>query len=269
MADNQNGKNDPKEILKQLELQENGVRSSIAAISNDPKKKAQLKNLQGQLANVQKKIANIQQAEKEKAAKTVASPTSAPKSVPQKPAVSAKNANFSISSNTSINMLIGDSDRNKDLVFANFIKAINEKGGEFFEIYSLNLLKKYYKLSNVHIDGSKHNGGSNDGGIDAIIETTDFLGYREKVYIQAKNYSNAAITLTECQQFYGSMCANHGTRGIYVTTSLFHKAAWDYILSVPNLIGIDRQKLYEIAVLCQYGVNTERGRDWIDASVFN
>lgn len=168
-----------------------------------------------------------------------------------------------------INELIELSDKDASKTFDNYISVISCLGGRFFEIYTFNLLKKYYKICNVTVDFSKLTGGSDDHGIDSIIHTTDWLGYNEKVFIQAKSRVKNHITLNETRQFYGAMCANEGTRGIIITNSTFHYEAEKYVDYVPDLIGIDKNKLYELAKFCQYGINTEGGRDWIDSTLFH
>ena len=60
--------------------------------------------------------------------------------------------------------------------------------GEYFEYYSVYLLERYSLKSGRRLEGLRISGGKNDGGIDGEIELTDRFGFRETIYIQAKNW---------------------------------------------------------------------------------
>ena len=149
-----------------------------------------------------------------------------------------------------------------------FIQALNLKGGEFFEFFAAKLIEKYFILARMHIDSSNIVGGSDDNGIDVIIETTDWLGYREKVFVQAKVKSSTAVTLKEVREFYGALCAEHGTRGIFITTSTFHMDATTMLSGIYNLIAIDNRKLFEMAKYCEVGFRREGTSYVLDEQIF-
>ena len=65
-------------------------------------------------------------------------------------------------------------------------KALVIKGGEFFEAFSVKILTEYFKYKNNTIVSSSVTGGSQDNGIDGIIELTDELNKQTKILIQAK-----------------------------------------------------------------------------------
>lgn len=140
-----------------------------------------------------------------------------------------------------------------------FLRAIHIRGGEWFESYSVELLTSYYETSGKKVVEAAVTGGSDDGGIDGIIRTEDWLGYRETVLMQMKN-RNAVMTSKDVREFYGAVCAENGSRGVFITISSFHSAAQRLIDKVDNLTGIDGDKLFEIAARCGKGlVKTEAG----------
>ena len=138
-----------------------------------------------------------------------------------------------------------------------FLEAVHTKGGEWFEVYCVNLLRRYYERTGKKTDEGAVTGGSNDGGIDGIIHTVDELGYRETVLMQMKN-RHAVMTAKDVREFYGAVCAEHGSRGIFITLSSFHPEAQKFIDKVDNLTGVDGERLFSLAAKCSYGL-IERG----------
>lgn len=153
--------------------------------------------------------------------------------------------------------------------YRRFIRAINLRGGEFFEYFSVRLLRSYFESRGDEVQKSEVTGGSDDGGIDGIVETVDRLGYREVIYLQAKNRRKIHVTLKEVRGFYGALCAYGGSRGIFITTSVFHRDAEKFIKGIDNLIGIDGKKLYEISKKCAFGLISEGEGLWsLDPELF-
>ncbi len=148
-----------------------------------------------------------------------------------------------------------------------FLKAIHVKGGEWFESYAVQLLKQYYMSCGKTVENAYVTGGSNDGGIDGVLEFSDWLGFRERTLMQMKN-RHSQVPLKEVLEFYGAVCADNGTRGLFVTISTFHSEAAKLLNKVDNLIGIDGSKLFQIANHCGYGVAEREGRMTLDAKVF-
>lgn len=134
-----------------------------------------------------------------------------------------------------------------------FLSRLHKKGGEFFEVYFMNLLEKYVTLYGKTVVTNTTTGGSADGGIDGIMETVDCLGFRETVMVQTKNRIDTT-TETTVRGFYGAVCARQGTRGIFVTSSDFHPAAIAFLDSIDNCIGIDGDKIFDMACLTHYGI---------------
>ena len=144
-----------------------------------------------------------------------------------------------------------------------FLEAIHTKGGEWFEVYCVELLRRYYVLTGKTVDEGAVTGGSDDGGIDGIIHTQDDLGYRETVLMQMKN-RHAVMCSKDVREFYGAVCAENGSRGIFITISSFHTDAQKLLDKVDNLTGVDGDKLFEIAKKCRYGLLEQDGRWHID-----
>ena len=84
-----------------------------------------------------------------------------------------------------------------------FLQCVHTMGGEWFEFYAVELLEKYFLACGKDIISASVCGGSDDGGIDGIIETEDWLGFRETMLMQMKN-RNAIINPKDVREFYGA-----------------------------------------------------------------
>ena len=134
-----------------------------------------------------------------------------------------------------------------------YLSKLHSRGGEFFETYFMNLLEKYVFLHGKTVVANSTTGGSADGGIDGIMQTVDCLGFRETVMVQTKNRSEPTNETT-ARGFYGAVCARQGSRGIFVTSSDFHPAAKAFFESLDDCVGIDGDKLFEMAVETHFGI---------------
>lgn len=93
---------------------------------------------------------------------------------------------------------------------------------------------------------------SGDGGIDGIINE-DQLGL-EKIYIQAKRYSEAKVRETEIRNFIGAMSGDT-RKGIFVTTSSFDEKAKTKARDAHHtIILIDGPKLVDLMHKFNVGV---------------
>ena len=90
-------------------------------------------------------------------------------------------------------------------------------------------------------------GGSDDGGVDIVVRITDKLGFKDFICVQAKARRNAHVTLKEEREFIGAMHTQNGTKGIYLTTSVFHPDAEKLLNDVPHVTGIDGARIYALA----------------------
>lgn len=134
-----------------------------------------------------------------------------------------------------------------------FLTRLHKKGGEFFENYFMTLLEKYVTLFGKTVTSNTTTGGSADGGIDGILETVDMLGFRETIMVQTKNRSDSTNE-TDVRGFWGAVCARQGSRGIFVTSSDFHYSARAFLDSIDNCVGVDGDKIFEMARMTHYGI---------------
>ena len=131
--------------------------------------------------------------------------------------------------------------------FDRFIKSLNSSGGEGFERFGAILLRSFYEKSGVTVDECNVTGGSDDGGVDIVVRITDKLGFKDFICVQAKARRNAHVTLKEVREFIGAMHTQNGTKGIYLTTSVFHPDAEKLLNDVPHVTGIDGARIYALA----------------------
>lgn len=149
---------------------------------------------------------------------------------------------------------------------ADFIARIHRKGGEFFEHYILTLLKKNEEAHGKTVTECKTTGGSMDGGVDGIMKTTDYLGFRETVLIQAKNRTDMTNETT-VRGFLGAVYAGGGTKGIFATTSDFHPSAKLFLSNIDNLVGVNGEDIFKMACQRLYGIKKKSGKLVIDNKI--
>jgi restriction system protein len=112
---------------------------------------------------------------------------------------------------------------------------------------------------------------SRDGGIDGIINE-DKLGL-EKIYTQAKRYSDKTIREKDIRNFIGAMSGDT-SKGVFITTSSFDKTAIEKAKSAHHkIILIDGDKLVDLMFNYNVGVQTsttyevkELDNDFFDAN---
>ncbi len=157
-----------------------------------------------------------------------------------------------------------------------FLSRLRRLGGDYFEYYSVYLLERYSRMNGRRLESLKITGGDHDGGIDGEIELTDRLGFRETIYIQAKNWDPDkgdeklwVVGETLLQQFIGAcVCrqAKEGKqhcRGIFITTSRFTPEAKRILEETSDkFVGYDGSDLFEAAKECQYGLVKKNGQ-WV------
>ncbi len=99
-------------------------------------------------------------------------------------------------------------------------------------------------------------GRSGDGGIDGTIRE-DALGLDE-VYVQAKKYAEGnAVGEGDLRNFAGAIDAAGTTKGVFVTTGGFTRAAKDYVARSPKrIVLIDGAELARLMVRYGIGVRT-------------
>ena len=97
-------------------------------------------------------------------------------------------------------------------------------------------------------------GRSGDGGIDGTIRE-DALGLDE-VYLQAKKYADGnTVGGSDLRNFAGAIDATGTTKGVFVTTANFTRAARDYVARSPKrIVLIDGEELARLMVRYDIGV---------------
>ncbi|MDY6373937.1 MAG: restriction endonuclease [Bacteroidales bacterium] len=96
---------------------------------------------------------------------------------------------------------------------------------------------------------------SGDEGIDGIIKE-DILGL-DFIYIQAKRYSDDAISRPTLQAFVGALSPHHAKKGVFITTSTFSKQAIEYAQKAEaRIILIDGHQLCKYMLQFNLGVST-------------
>lgn len=149
-----------------------------------------------------------------------------------------------------------------------FLARLHRMGGPFFEHFICNLLEKYYTVTGRTVLLCEVTGGSSDGGVDVVVDTKDGLGFSEHIMVQAKCRERAHVTEKEVREFYGALTALSGSRGIYATTSTFHEGAQKLLDSLDNCVGIDGNKLFELAEKTAYGVIKGKNGYRFDEAIF-
>lgn len=154
-----------------------------------------------------------------------------------------------------------------------FLTKLHRLGGNYFEYYSVYLLERYSRKNGRRLETLKITGGDHDGGIDGEIELTDRLGFRETIYIQAKNWDPDkgdeklwVVGETLLQQFIGAcVCrqakdGKQNCRGIFITTSRFTAEARKILDDTADkFVGYDGADLYEAAKECEFGIVKKNG----------
>lgn len=103
---------------------------------------------------------------------------------------------------------------------------------------------------------TEHWGRPGDGGIDGVVRQ-DVLGL-DRVYIQAKRYTDRSVERPDIQAFVGALHGVQADRGVFITTSRFSSGAKEYADRVPQrIVLIDGQRLAELMILHNVGVQDE------------
>ncbi len=164
-----------------------------------------------------------------------------------------------------------------------FLRKLHRLGGEYFEYYSVYLLEKYSRQNGRRLESLKITAGDKDGGIDGEIELTDRLGFRETIYIQAKNWDPDkgdeklwTVGETLIQQFIGACVCRQAKdkkqrcRGIFITTSRFTPDAKKMLDEMGDMfVGYDGKDLYDTAKECGFGIVKINGEYALDETLLS
>ena len=98
---------------------------------------------------------------------------------------------------------------------------------------------------------------SHDGGVDGIIDE-DELGL-EKIYLQAKRYSDNKVNEKEMQNFAGALGCSPVRKGVFITTSFFDERAKKKAASVQGKVIrlVDGEELTELMIKHNLGVQVK------------
>ncbi|MDE6576568.1 MAG: restriction endonuclease [Muribaculaceae bacterium] len=144
------------------------------------------------------------------------------------------------------------------------LQYIGEQDPKFFEKLVVDLLVAMGYGGDFE-DAAKVTQFSNDGGIDGIIKE-DALGL-DKVYLQAKRWKESIIVgAPDIHKFMGALMSIGASKGVYITTSSFSKAAIDVVASNKSLklVLIDGKQLakymikYNVGVISQHSFTIKR-----------
>lgn len=166
---------------------------------------------------------------------------------------------------------------------AEFLKRLRALGGDYFEYYSVYLLERYSLRNGRRLEGMRVSGGERDGGIDGEITLTDKFGFRETIYIQAKNWDPSkgkeelwVIGETLLQQFIGAVACRQAkegsrhSRGIFVTTSRFTPEARELLETMADrFIGYDGDDVFDAAKECSFGLKEKDGEWTLDEELLS
>ena len=151
---------------------------------------------------------------------------------------------------------------------AKLYKKLWTLGGKNFESFCASVLEKYLTMTGQFVMFCDVTGGSDDGGIDIVIETVDGLGFYEKIMAQTKCRDRAHVTEKEVREFYGALNVLGGTRGLYITSTVFHQGALKLLDSLDNTVGIDGDKLFELIKKTEYGICKSKNGYVLDPAIF-
>jgi restriction system protein len=142
------------------------------------------------------------------------------------------------------------------------LSRLRESHPDFFEQAVVDLLLKM-GYGGAEQRG-KRIGGSNDGGVDGVIDQ-DALGL-DRIYVQAKRYADGNTVGREAiQAFVGALHGVGASRGVFITTSAFTSGARDYAKAVPSrVILIDGSRLVGLMIKYRVGVQVKQSYDIVE-----
>ena len=150
-----------------------------------------------------------------------------------------------------------------DDLSADLLQKVLEMSPNFFEKLVLDLLLSM-GFGSRNREMAIVTPTSHDNGVDGIIPE-DALGL-DKIYIQAKRYTDANVGKPEIQKFIGALDEQKSTKGVFITTSKFSggaietankaskkivlidgKSLADYMIEYN--VGVSEKKVYEVKKL--------------------
>jgi restriction system protein len=125
---------------------------------------------------------------------------------------------------------------------AQLVDRVHSMPPDFFERLIVELLCRM-GYGGGKLEMGKALGKSGDGGVDGVIKE-DELGL-DVVYVQAKRFAQEkSVPVREVRDFVGGLEGYRATKGVFVTTSYFPAAAYDYVSRVhKRIVLIDGSEL--------------------------
>jgi restriction system protein len=131
------------------------------------------------------------------------------------------------------------------------LQTVMSSSPSFFERLVIDLLVRM-GYGGTRKDAGQAIGKSGDGGIDGIIKE-DRLGL-DVVYVQAKRW-DGNVGRPEIQKFAGALQGQRATKGVFITTSSFTRAARDYVSRISSkIVLIDGDMLAGLMIDFNIGV---------------
>ncbi|MCD7754045.1 MAG: restriction endonuclease [Clostridiales bacterium] len=118
-------------------------------------------------------------------------------------------------------------------------------------------------------DAGRVTQSTGDGGIDGIIRE-DKLGFNQ-IYIQAKRWDcNSTVSRPELQKFAGALLGEGASKGLFITTSKFSKAAEDFAKR-QHIVLVDGNTLTRLMIEYNIGVSVSKSYSIkrLDTDFFN
>lgn len=113
----------------------------------------------------------------------------------------------------------------KDALAQEILERVKAMLPAFFEQLIVQLMPSLGYGGTVE-DAGQTLGKSGDGGVDGVIKQ-DKLGL-DNIYLQAKRWGVGTVGSKEVQAFVGALSCQGASKGVFITTSTFSKAAKDY-----------------------------------------
>ncbi len=141
----------------------------------------------------------------------------------------------------------------RDTLSQDLLQQIEECSDNFFEHLVVDLLVAM-GYGGSRREAARAVGRTGDEGIDGIIDE-DRLGL-DTIYIQAKKWKDT-VGRPEIQKFVGALTGKQARKGVFITTSRFTDAAYDYVANIgTKVVLIDGNRLTQYMIDYSVGVST-------------
>lgn len=146
-------------------------------------------------------------------------------------------------------------DRIEDTLAAEILEKIIAAPPAFFERVVVRLVTAMGYGGSLS-DAGEALGKSGDGGVDGVINE-DILGL-DRIYVQAKRYSEAPIGPGAIRDFFGALDQFKANKGLFVTTSTFTSSAKTTAAGLSKrIVLIDGARFARLMVQFDVGCRVE------------